>query len=52
MLNGNLLVGEWINVYLWFSGRITPKEWSDKLGRTAPESFTKVDKTEEEDTQW
>ena len=35
-----LLLGEWIDIYLWFAGGIDPKEWSNKLARTVPELYT------------
>ena len=46
------MLGEWIDVYPWCVGGIALKEWRDKLARTAPESYTEVDKAKEENTQW
>ena len=51
LVSGNLLPDEWIDIYEWYTGGRAPKDWLDRLNRTAPSSFTDIDRVIEENSK-
>jgi hypothetical protein len=52
LTSGNLLPEEWEDLHYWFGSAIAPKEWREALARTAPMSFSNVDRVKEMMTQF
>ena len=42
--SGNLLPEKWLDIYEWFLGGKAPRDWLDRLHKTAPSGFSDLDK--------
>lgn len=49
--SGHLMPVMWIDIYEWYTGGKAPKDWLDRLNRTAPSSFTDIDRVVEENSK-
>jgi len=52
LVSGNLVSKTWEDLYRWFGSAIAPKEWIECMDKTAPSSFTSVDKAKERMTHF
>ena len=42
--SGNLLPDKWLGIYERFLGGKAPRDWLDRLHKTAPSDFSELDK--------
>ena len=43
LTNGTLIPEKWLDTYEWFAGKKAPKEWVDRMAKSAPETRSAVE---------
>ena len=52
LTNGTLIPQRWLAIYEWFAGKKAPKEWVDRMARSAPETRSEVEAARERYSKW
>ena len=52
LTNGMLIPEKWLVIYEWFAGQKAPKEWIERMARSAPQTRSKVEAVRERFSMW
>ena len=47
LMNGNLIMEKWKDIYEWYAGGVAPKAWKEALAKTAPSTMSEINLTKE-----
>ena len=45
LTNGTLMLEKWLDIYEWFTGKKAPREWVERMARSAPQTRPKMEVT-------
>ena len=52
LTNGILIPEKWLDIYEWFAGKKAPKEWVERMARSAPQTRSDMEAAREGFSVW
>ena len=52
LTNGTLIPEKWLDIYEWFAGKKAPKEWIERMTRSASQARSKMEAARERFLVW
>ena len=52
LTNATLIPEKWLDIYEWLPGKKTPKEWIERMTRSAPQTRSEMEAARERFSSW